>query len=68
MTNQFGIDWLQRHLGDEYKIHNLTFENNAAAMHIDATVGLIKPGLVMLNPDRQLHQKELFEKAGWKVL
>lgn len=26
MTNDFGIEWLRRHLGDDYRVHVLDFE------------------------------------------
>ncbi|CAN0575457.1 unnamed protein product, partial [Laminaria digitata] len=26
VTNEFGIEWLRRHLGDEYNVHVLDFE------------------------------------------
>lgn len=26
VTNQFGIEWLQRHIGSEYRVHVLDFE------------------------------------------
>ena len=58
-----GIDWMQRHLGDEYQIHTLSF-GDPKAMHIDGTFLIIGPGLVITNPDRPCHQKAMFEKAG----
>ena len=68
MTNQFGIDWMKRHLGDKYNVHVVTC-NDSNPMHIDATLALLEPGLLMENPDRRCHQtKELFVKAGWKVV
>lgn len=36
VTNNFGIEWMQRHLGPEYKIHVLDFQDKNA-MHIDGT-------------------------------
>lgn len=68
VTNHSGIEWMQRHLGDEYRVHTLAFKNQPGAMHIDTSLVFIKPGLAILNPDRPLLQKELFEKAGWKVV
>jgi len=68
VTNQMGIEWLRRHLGDNYKIHELTFNPNENPMHIDATFNIIKPGLVLVNPERPCNQKEFFTKAGWDLV
>ena len=58
-----GIKWLQQHLGEQYKIHVLSFEDHNP-IHIDASFNVIGPGLVIVNPDRPCHQLETFEKAG----
>ena len=58
-----GIEWMRRHLGDDYRVHVLSF-TDPNPMHIDATFNIIGPGLVITNPDRPFHQKEMFEKAG----
>lgn len=49
VTNQFGIDWLQRHLGDEYRVHLLESTNHEA-IHIDTTFLPLAPGRVLVNP------------------
>eukprot|EP00112_Aurelia_sp_Birch-Aquarium-sp1_P014031 Seg3.25 transcript_id=Seg3.25/GoldUCD/mRNA.D3Y31 product="Glycine amidinotransferase mitochondrial" protein_id=Seg3.25/GoldUCD/D3Y31 len=67
VTNYSGIKWLERHLGDEYKIHTISFKD-PNPMHIDATFNIIGPGLVIENPDRPCHQIDMFHKAGWKVV
>ena len=66
VTNYFGIEWLRRHLGDEYRIHILSFKD-PNPMHIDATFNIIGPGLVLANPERPCNQIDMFNKAGWKV-
>ncbi|XP_038051332.1 glycine amidinotransferase, mitochondrial-like [Patiria miniata] len=67
VTNIFGIDWMDRHLGDEYNIHLLTFDD-PRPMHIDATLMLIRPGLVLVNPCRGCQQIDFFKKAGWDIV
>jgi glycine amidinotransferase len=52
VTNQFGIDWLQRHLGSEYRIHVLDFQDRNA-MHIDSTLVPLEPGKLLTNPSCQ---------------
>ena len=51
----FGIEWMQSHLGPDYKIHVLSFKDQNP-MHIDATFNVIGPGLVLINPDRRCNQ------------
>ena len=61
-----GIRWLQRHLGEQYNIHVMSF-NNYSPMHIDGTINLVAPGLLIVNPDRPCHhnsQLDIFRKAG----
>ena len=48
--NELGCQWLQNTLGNEYRVHPCY--NLYAATHIDSTVTLLKPGLVLLNPER----------------
>lgn len=67
VTNQFGIEWMRRHLGDKYRIHQLSFQD-PNPMHIDATFNIIGPGLVITNPDRPCNQLDMFRKAGWKMV
>lgn len=51
VTNQFGIDWLRRHLGLDYQIHILDFQDRNA-MHIDGTFVPLMPGKILANPYR----------------
>ena len=51
VTNMFGIEWMRRHLGDEYTIHILDFEDKNA-MHIDGTFVPLGPGKLLVNPKR----------------
>lgn len=64
VTNQLGIDWLQRHLGDQYKIHVLEF-NDTHPMHIDATLVPLAPGKLLINPKRVTEVPAIFK--GWDV-
>lgn len=43
VTNQFGIEWMKRHLGKEYNVHVLDFQDKNA-MHIDGTFVPLCPG------------------------
>jgi scyllo-inosamine-4-phosphate amidinotransferase 1 len=49
-ANELGARWLQTVLGDEYRVnccHGLY-----SGTHIDTTIAPLRPGLVLLNPDR----------------
>ncbi|HEY0638119.1 MAG TPA: amidinotransferase [Pseudonocardiaceae bacterium] len=65
VTNEFGIEWLRRHLGDRYRIHVFEF-NDSHPMHIDATFVPIAPGKLLVHPDRVRKVPSLFR--GWDVL
>jgi glycine amidinotransferase len=67
-TNEMGIEWLRRHLGEGYRVHRVEFEDDRA-VHIDATFMPIAPGKVLVNPDRPMkNMPEMFKKAGWDLL
>jgi len=67
VTNLMGIEWMRRHLGDKYNVHLLSFKD-PNPMHIDATFNIIGPGLVIVNPERPCEQRDMFEKAGWRLV
>jgi N-dimethylarginine dimethylaminohydrolase len=48
--NMLGLRWLRRVLGDGYRIHPVTGVYEGT--HVDTTIALIRPGLVVLNPER----------------
>jgi glycine amidinotransferase len=51
VTNQAGIRWLRRHLGDRgLRIHELE-SRSSRPMHIDTTLVPLAPGKVLVNPD-----------------
>jgi len=48
--NRLGARWLQNYLGDTYRVH--ACDDLYARTHIDTTIVLVRPGLVLLNPER----------------
>ena len=50
VTNRMGIEWLRRHLGSEFRIHELE-SRSPEPMHIDTTFMPLAPGKVLVNPD-----------------
>ena len=69
VSNQFGADWLQRHLGPEFRVHKIQFRESHPA-HIGTTLVPVRPGIVLVNPARPCIDGglELFEKNGWRVV
>lgn len=64
--NLLGLRWLQRFLGDGYRVHPV--EGVYEGTHIDTTIALVRPGLVVLNPERIRPEQvpEMFR--GWTVI
>ncbi|MGI5338670.1 amidinotransferase [Streptomyces sp. CA-181903] len=50
VTNRMGVDWLRRHLGPGYRIHEIA-SRCRTPMHIDTTFMPLAPGKVMINPE-----------------
>ena len=50
VTNAMGIDWLRRHLGDGYRIHEIK-SRCPNPMHIDTTMLPLGPGKMLINPE-----------------
>ncbi|MFI9719857.1 amidinotransferase [Streptomyces sp. NPDC052396] len=65
VTNDFGIEWLRRHLGDDYRVHVFEF-NDQHPMHIDATLVPMAPGKLLIHPERVPEVPALFK--GWDVM
>jgi len=72
VTNQFGIDWMRRHLkarDERYEVHQVSF-TDPNPMHIDATFMPVKEGVFVSNPMRIPCQEMLnmAKKAGWDIV
>ncbi len=50
VTNESGIMWLERHLGDRFRIHRIE-SRCRQPMHIDSTFMPLAPGKVLVNPE-----------------
>lgn len=64
VTNEFGIEWLQRAVGSRFRVHPVEV-NDPHAMHIDATIVPLAPGKLLVQPDRFVPNK-LFR--DWEIL
>ncbi|MEO3973184.1 amidinotransferase [Streptomyces sp. CAU 1734] len=50
VTNAAGIAWLRRHLGSEYRVHEVR-PRYRRQMHIDTSLVLLAPGKALVNPE-----------------
>lgn len=69
VTNAAGVDWLRRHFPD-HRIHSVVFKEEAPS-HIDATFVPLRPGLALINRQRETltpELKELFKKNDWQMV
>jgi glycine amidinotransferase len=64
VTNQFGISWLRRAVGERFTVHQIEVDD-PHAMHIDATIAPLAPGKLLVNPERFV-PNPLFD--GWDTL
>jgi glycine amidinotransferase len=69
VSNEFGAEWLQRHLGPGFRIHRITFREPTPT-HIDTTLVPIRPGVVLSNPARPCidGSLDLFAANGWQIV
>jgi glycine amidinotransferase len=50
VTNALGIEWVRRHLGPEFRVHEIK-TRCSTPLHIDTTFVPLAPGKVLVNPD-----------------
>jgi len=67
VTNAMGIEWVRRHLGDEYAIHELSFDEEHP-LHIDTSIVPLCPGKLLINPSwvRKEHLPSMFD--SWEII
>ncbi|CZT16857.1 related to l-arginine:lysine amidinotransferase [Ramularia collo-cygni] len=69
VTNQAGVDYIQQHLPEGYRIEMLTVDD-PNAMHIDATILPLRQGLLVYNP-KKVTEEDLRAHAilaDWKLV
>lgn len=64
--NKIGAQWLQAALGSEYRVH--TCENLYTGSHIDTTITLVKPGLIVACAERVNKNNLPSIFKGWDVI
>jgi len=69
VSNEFGVQWLRRHLGPGFRIHRIEFRE-ATPTHIDTTLVPVRPGLILINPERPCTNGaiEIFARNGWRIV
>jgi len=80
VTNKSGMDWLKRMFAEfGIRVHAVEFDtpqdpgkrDNFHPWHIDADLSVLRPGLVLYNPDwppRNPELWELFKKNDWELI
>ena len=67
VTNLAGINWLRRHLGDGFRIHEIETRCRQP-MHIDSSFNPLCPGKVLINPDYIDTTRLPAVLKGWDLL
>ncbi|HEV3459549.1 MAG TPA: amidinotransferase [Thermoanaerobaculia bacterium] len=65
VTNDLGIQWLERHLGADFRIHRVDVRDRHP-MHIDASFMPLAPGKLLINRERIPKVPAMFR--SWDVL
>ncbi len=67
VTNAIGIEWVRRHIGSEFNIHEVEFDDENP-MHIDTTIVPLAPGKLMINPSwvRREQIPKMFD--SWEII
>lgn len=65
VTNEKGIEWVRRHVGSEFTIHEVDF-GDMHPMHIDTTIVPLAPGKILINPEWVKKLPPFFD--SWDVL
>jgi glycine amidinotransferase len=68
VSNEFGAEWLRRHLGPQFRIHRIDFCERLPT-HIDTTLVPVRPGVVLVNPQRPCTNgaMRIFSENDWQV-
>ena len=68
-SNLKGLNWLRRHFPN-HRIHQINLPGDLIPTHIDACFTPIKPGVMLINPNRKLsnEQRNIFENNKWKII
>lgn len=62
-NHRMGLTWLRRHLGDDYRVHEINITDN----HLDAEIAALRPGVLLLNDKLDVGKLPEFLRS-WKVI
>lgn len=65
VTNSMGIEWVRRHIGPEFTVHEVEF-GDEHPMHIDTTIVPLAPGKLLVNPSWVKGIPEQFK--SWEII
>ncbi|MEW8030296.1 MAG: hypothetical protein AB2806_21475 [Candidatus Thiodiazotropha sp.] len=70
VTNDFGARWLQRHLGNTYRIHRISFSDRKPPQHLDTTLVPVSSKIILINPERPCadNSLDIFTKNRWELV
>ena len=67
-SNLKGLNWLQRHFPN-HRVHQINLPGELIPTHIDACFTPIKPGVIIINPNRKISndQRMIFDDNKWEI-
>ena len=67
-SNLKGLNWLRRHFPN-HRVHQINLPGELIPTHIDACFTPIKPGVIIINPNRKIsqEQRKIFDENKWEI-
>ncbi len=67
-SNLKGLNWLRRHFPN-HRVHQINLPGELIPTHIDACFTPIKPGVIIINPNRKIsqEQRKIFDDNKWEI-
>ena len=67
-SNLKGLNWLKRHFPN-HRVHQINLPGELIPTHIDACFTPIKPGVIIINPNRKIsnEQRKIFDDNKWEI-
>ena len=67
-SNLQGLNWLRRHFPN-HRVHQINLPGDLIPTHIDACFTPIKPGIMIINPNRKIssEQRKIFDDNKWEI-
>ena len=67
-SNLKGLNWLKRHFSN-HRVHQINLPGELIPTHIDACFTPVKPGVIIINPNRKISnaQRKIFDDNKWEI-